>query len=67
MHLRFSKFLGKLEIKYMPTKGTLKKKKKKKNQQSLYKEVDKSYTGFNLKTMLDCALIGACAMIRLNG
>ena len=34
----------------------------------LYKEVDKKYTGCNLKTMelLDCALIGICAVIRLN-
>ena len=34
----------------------------------LYKEVDKKYTGYNLKTMelLDCALIGVCAVIRLN-
>ena len=32
----------------------------------LYKEVDKNYTGYNLKTMelLDCALIGVCAVIR---
>ena len=34
----------------------------------LYKEVDKTYTGCNLKTMelLDCALTGVCAVIRLN-
>ena len=34
----------------------------------LYKEVDKQYTGCNLKTteLLDCALIGICAVIRLN-
>ena len=34
----------------------------------LYKEVDKNYTGCNLKTMklLDCALIGVCVVIRLN-
>ena len=34
----------------------------------LYKEVKKKYTGCNLKTMefLDCALIGGCAVIRLN-
>ena len=33
---------------------------------SLYKEVDKKYTGCNLKTaeLLDCALIGVCAVIR---
>ena len=33
----------------------------------LYK-VDKKYTGCNLKTteLLDCALIGVCAVIRLN-
>ena len=31
-----------------------------------YKEVDKKYTGCNLKTMelLNCALIGICAVIR---
>ena len=31
----------------------------------LYKEVDKNYTGCNLKTteLLDCALMGACAVI----
>ena len=30
----------------------------------LYKDVDKTYTGCNLKTMklLDCALIGVCAV-----
>ena len=34
----------------------------------LYKEVDKKYTGYNLKTMelLDCVLIGVCAVIRSN-
>ena len=34
----------------------------------LYKEVDKKYTGCNLKTteLLDCALIGMCAVIRSN-
>ena len=34
----------------------------------LYKEVDKKYTGYNLKTMelLDCALIGVYAVIRSN-
>ena len=34
----------------------------------LYKEVDKIYTGCNLKTMelLDCVPIGACAAIRSN-
>ena len=34
----------------------------------LYKESDKKYTGCDLKTMelLDCALIGVCAVIRLN-
>ena len=34
----------------------------------LYKEVDKKDTGCNLKTveLLDCALIGVCAVIRLN-
>ena len=34
----------------------------------LYKEVDKNYDGCNLKTteLLDCALIEACAVIRLN-
>ena len=34
----------------------------------LYKEVDKKYTDYNLKTMelLDCALIGVCAVIRSN-
>ena len=31
-----------------------------------YEEVDKNYTGCNLKTtdLLECALIGACAVIR---
>ena len=34
----------------------------------LYKEVDKKYTGWNLKNMelLDCVLIGVCAVIRSN-
>ena len=34
----------------------------------LYKEVDKKYTGYNVKTteLLDCALIGVCAIIRSN-
>ena len=34
----------------------------------LYKDVDKKYTGCNLKTteFLDCALIGVCAVIRSN-
>ena len=34
----------------------------------LYKEVDKKYTGYILKTMelLDCALIGLCAVIWSN-
>ena len=34
----------------------------------LYKEVDKKYIGYNLKTMelLNCALIGVCAVIRSN-
>ena len=34
----------------------------------LYKEVDKKYTGCYLKTteVLDCALIGVCAVIRSN-
>ena len=34
----------------------------------LYKEVDKKYTGYNLKTteLFDCALIGVCAAIRSN-
>ena len=34
----------------------------------LYKEVDKKYTSCNLKTteLLDCALIGVCAIIRSN-
>ena len=34
----------------------------------LYKEVDKKYTGCNLKTtkLLDCALMGVCAVIRSN-
>ena len=32
----------------------------------LYKEVDKKYTGCNLKTtkLLDCALIGECTVIK---
>ena len=34
----------------------------------LYKEVDKKYAGCNLKTteLLDCVLIGICAVIRSN-
>ena len=34
----------------------------------LYKEVNRKYAGCNLKTMelLDCALIGVCAVIRSN-
>ena len=34
----------------------------------LYKEVDKNYTGCNLKTtkLLDSVLIGVCAVIRSN-
>ena len=34
----------------------------------LYKEVDKKYTGCNLKTteLLDCALIGICTVIIAN-
>ena len=32
----------------------------------LYKEVDKKYTGCNLKTGIDCALIRACGVIRSN-
>ena len=34
----------------------------------LNKEVDKKYTGCNLKTaeLLDCALIGVCVVIRSN-
>ena len=34
----------------------------------LYKEVDKKYTGCNLKTteLLDCALIRVCTVTRLN-
>ena len=33
----------------------------------LYKEVDKKYTGCNFNTeLLDCALIGVCAVIRSN-
>ena len=37
-------------------------------QHMLYKEVDKKYTGCNLKTteLLDCALIEICAVIRSN-
>ena len=33
-----------------------------------YTEMDKKYTGCNLKTteLLDCTLIGICAVIRLN-
>ena len=35
---------------------------------SLYKVADKKYTGCDLKTteLLDCVLIGACAVIRSN-
>ena len=35
---------------------------------SSYKEVDKKYTGCNLKNMelLDCVLLGVCAVIRSN-
>ena len=35
----------------------------------LYKEVDETYTGCNLKTtkLLDCALIWVCAVIRAYG
>ena len=34
----------------------------------LYKELDKKYTGCNLKTtkLLDCPLIGVCAVIKSN-
>ena len=34
----------------------------------LYKEIDKKYTGCNMKTpeLLDCAFIGVCAVIRPN-
>ena len=34
----------------------------------LYKELDKTYTGCDLKTteLLDCALNGVCAIIRSN-
>ena len=34
----------------------------------LYKEVDKKYTGCNLKTteLLDCVLIGECVVMRSN-
>ena len=34
----------------------------------LYKEIDKKYTGCNLKTMelLECALEGVCVVIRSN-
>ena len=34
----------------------------------LYTEVDKTYTGYNSKTteLLDCVLIGVCAVIRAN-
>ena len=34
----------------------------------LYKEVDKKYIDYNLKTMelLDCALTGVCVVIRSN-
>ena len=36
--------------------------------QRLYKEVDKKYTGNNLKTteLLDCGPIRVCVVIRLN-
>ena len=35
---------------------------------SIYKEVDKTYTGYNLKTteLFECALIGVCVVIRSN-
>ena len=35
---------------------------------SLYKQVDKKYTGCNLKTtqLINCALIRICAVIRLQ-
>ena len=38
------------------------------NKKYLHNEVDKKYTGANLKTteLLDCALIGVCAVIRTN-
>ena len=47
-----------MQFKWVPTTYAL----------CLYKEVDKKYTGYNLKTMelLDCALIGVCAVIRSN-
>ena len=34
----------------------------------LFIEVDKNYTGYNLKSteLLDCALVGVCAVIRSN-
>ena len=34
----------------------------------IYKEVDKKYTDYNLRTteLLDCALIGVCVVIRSN-
>ena len=34
----------------------------------LYKEADKKYTDYNLRTteLLDCALIGVCVVIRSN-
>ena len=34
----------------------------------LFKEIDKNYTCYNLKStaLLDCALIGVCAVIRSN-
>ena len=34
----------------------------------LYKEVDKKYTGYNLKTteLVGCVPIGVCAVIRSN-
>ena len=33
-----------------------------------YKEVDKKYTGYNLRTtkLLDCVLVGVCTVIRSN-
>ena len=35
---------------------------------AFYKEVDKKYTSYNPKTteLLDCSVIGVCAVIRLN-
>ena len=32
----------------------------------IYKEVDKKYTGFNLKSMTDYVLIGICVVISLS-